>query len=154
MDYEKTVAVAAGVAAVLLFVARWLWQRASKTPADPWPTEIDVAVRDREAVPLCINCLFPQEAHRWFCPHCGFPTGDYVAVMPYLQVFVVGEVLRKGVMGPPERRIGVQLFLVLYSLAEYTFFAPIYWFWMLRRALGKPICLEYREPVGDKEAEL
>lgn len=107
--------------------------------ADPWPAEVDAAVKAPSAVPLCTNCLYPQEHHRWFCPHCAFPTGDYVPLMPYLQIFVVGEVLRQGVSGPPERRPGVQAFLVLYSLTEYAFFAPLYWFWMLRRAQGKPL---------------
>ena len=118
---------------------------------DPWSAETDAAVRGPSAVPLCINCLFPQGPHRWFCPHCGFPTGDCVAVMPYLQVFVMGEALRRGVAGSPERRAGVQFFLVVYSSAEYAVFAPLYWFWMWRRARGKPIGTECREPIAFEE---
>lgn len=118
---------------------------------DPWSAEIDAAAKDSAAVPLCLNCLLPQAPHRWFCPQCGFPTGDYVPLMPYLQVFMVGEVLRRGVSGPPERRVGVQVFLMVYSVTEYAVFAPIYWFWMLRRAEGKPICTERREPSEIEE---
>jgi hypothetical protein len=118
---------------------------------DPWPSEIDAAVRSPVAVPLCVNCLYPQEGHRWFCPHCGFPSGDYIAAMPYLQVFVAGEALRKGVMGPPERRVGVRVFLVVLSIAEYAVFAPVYWYWMIRRAQGKPICEERREAIMFEE---
>ena len=123
---------------------RDLW---SHVPPDPWPQEIDAAVRLPEAVPLCIDCLYPQEAHRWFCPHCGEPTGDQVALMPYLQVFVMGELFRNGVMGPPERRKGVVFFLFVYSAAQYGLFAPLYWFWMLRKAQGEPICHELRRDL-------
>lgn len=35
-------------------------------PPDPWPEEVDAAVRSPEAVPLCIDCLYPQEHHHWF----------------------------------------------------------------------------------------
>ena len=110
--------------------------------SDPWPADIDAEARDPRAVPLCLNCLCPQERHVWFCPVCGYPTGDYVATMPYLPALLNGEFFRRGVMGPPENRIGVQVFLVVYSAASYLFFAPLYWYWMIRRARGKPICFE------------
>lgn len=73
--------------------------------------------------------------------------------MPYLQNFALGEVLRRGVMGAPERRRGVQVFLVVYSLCEYTVFAPVYWYWMHRRARGRPIVTEQRPQLvlGDNE---
>lgn len=119
---------------------------------DPWPAEIDAAVKDPAAVPLCCNCLYPQEANPWRCPHCGFPVGEYVALNPYLQLFLVGEVLRKGVIGPPERRVGVQVFLVVFSLGQYAVFAPIYWYWMVRRAQGKPICAERRREIKFEES--
>jgi hypothetical protein len=121
-------------------LAAWLLSAVPGGHRDPWPPEFDQAVKDPKAVPLCINCLFPQGPDGWFCPHCGYPTGDYVAMMPYLQIFVVGELFRQGVMGPPVRHGGVQLFLVVFSLSQYGFFAPIYWYWMVRRAGGKPIC--------------
>ncbi len=73
--------------------------------------------------------------------------------MPYLENFVVGEVLRRGVMGPPERRRGVQLFLIIYSFTQYVIFAPLYWYWMLRRANGRPICTENRPTLQLEEPE-
>ena len=60
--------------------------------------------------------------------------------MPYLEIFVVAEVLRRGVSGAPERRVGVQVFLVLLAAVKYVAFAPVYWFRMLRRTRGRPIC--------------
>lgn len=119
---------------------------------DPWPAEVDAAVRDPAAVPLCVNCLQPQAGHHWFCPHCGGPTGEYVATMPYLYIFQQGEFFRRGVMGPPERRVGVLVFQALYAAANYSFFAPVYWFWMVRRAQGRPICVERRPVVRFEEA--
>jgi hypothetical protein len=71
-------------------------------------------------------------------------------MMPYLQIFPVAEVLRRGVMGPPERRTGVQVFLIILSLTQYAMFAPVYWFWMARRASGRPICYEQRKDIPDE----
>ena len=72
--------------------------------------------------------------------------------MPYLQIFVLAEVLRRGVTGSPERRIGVQVFLALLSITQYAVFAPVYWFWMFRRAQGRPICHEPVFPVEEENA--
>lgn len=127
---------------------RWL-----RPAPDPWSAEIEHSVRDPSAVPLCVNWLFPQGPHAWFCPCCGYPTGDYVVLMPYLQNFVVGEFFRRGVMGPPERRRGVQLFLAIYSTCQYGFFAPVYWYWMVCRALGKPIAIGHRPELVLEENE-
>lgn len=126
-----------------------------ETTPDPWPSEVDEAVRRRDAVPLCVNCLSPH-GHHWFCPHCGFPGGEYVTVMPYLHVFATGEALRRGVLGPPENNLPQTAMLVLFSAANYGPFAPLYWFWMSRKAAGRPICEIHRrelpsEPASDLE---
>ncbi len=102
--------------------------RAEHVMVDPWPADLDAEVRKPEAVPLCINCLCPQWPHPHFCPHCAFPTGDRVAVMHFLSVFVLGELLRQGVSGPPERRRGVLAFLIALGAVQYTFPAPVYWY--------------------------
>ncbi len=119
-------------------------RRQLRPEPDPWSADVAARVNDKAATPLCLNCLFPQGPHAWFCLNCGFPTGEYVVLMPYLQNFVLGEALRRGVMGAPERRCGVQAFFVLYSICEYTVFAPLYWYWMLRRSRGRPIATEQR----------
>ncbi len=126
-------------------LARFVRNLFHRGPPDPWSREEDAAVRAREAVALCVNCLAPQPPHRRFCPECAYPTGEFVATMPYLTNYVVGEALRQGVIGPPERRVGVLAFLVLYSTTQYSIFAPLYWYWLYRRARGRPICQAVRK---------
>lgn len=71
--------------------------------------------------------------------------------MPYLQNFAVGEFFRRGVMGPPEPRLGIQVFLTIYSMSQYSIFAPVYWYWMMCRSLGKPIATEHRPELVPNE---
>jgi len=139
-----------GVASILVLICR-IREIASKIPPDPWPQEVDLAVRAKDAVPVCINCLYPQQGQRWFCPHCGCTTGEYVTMMHYLWVFPQGEVFRRGVIGPPEKNFALTLGYVLYSVTQYSIFAPIYWFWMVRKACGKPICQAQRKDLQFEE---
>lgn len=129
-------------------LARVFW--ADYAMVDPWPAEVEAEVRRADAVPLCPNCLAPQGPHPHFCPHCAFPTGDRVAAMHYLSVFVVGELVRQGVSGPPERRRGVLTFLIVLGVVQYSVFAPVYWYWLWRRARGRPICNGQRQPLPDE----
>ncbi len=120
-------------------------------PPDPWSREVDEAVRRPEAHPICPNGLRPQNQHFWFCAHCGFPGGDCLTMMPYLQNYSLGEVLRRGVIDSQERRKGVLLGFVMLSSIHYLVFAPIYWFGMYRKATGHPICEEKRPRFADDE---
>jgi hypothetical protein len=148
---EKTIAWVSATAVFTGLLAWRIREIASHARADPWPPEADIAARARDAVPLCVNCLCPQEGHPWFCPHCGFPAGEYVTTMPYLQVFALGELFRRGVIGPPEKGFVQKVFFVLSSAGEYFLFAPLYWFWMARKASGKPICQAKRIELGPDE---
>jgi hypothetical protein len=120
-------------------------------PPDPWPKEVDISVRAPDAIPLCIDCLYPQEEHPWFCPHCHFPTGECVPMMHYLQIFSLGEVLRCGVIGPPEKGLARKIFLIFLSISQYAIFAPIYWYWMARKSRGRPICHAQRKDIAFEE---
>lgn len=135
--------VALAGALALAFVA-WLHRQFQKMPKDPWPDEIDREVRSSEARPVCTNCLFPHAGHHWICPHCGFPGGEYLTVMPYLQVFPLGEFFLRGVTGAPERNAPKTIMFVIVALLNYNIFAVIYWYWMVRRAVGVPIREERR----------
>jgi len=151
MTPESIVGTISIVAALAMLLIRKLQEVASNVSPDPWPQEIDHEVKTPEAVPLCVDCLYPQDEDRWFCPHCGFPTGNYVTTMHYLHIFAMGEVLRRGVIGPPEKGPGRKMFFAIYSLSEYGPFAPIYWFWMVRKACGKPICQAHRKELEFEE---
>jgi hypothetical protein len=61
---------------------------------DPWGKEIEAAVYNDSAVPLCHRCFTEHENTTLFCPKCGAAVGDYNNVMPWVQVFSEGEVLR------------------------------------------------------------
>jgi hypothetical protein len=121
---------------------------------DPWPAEIDAAIRAPAAVPLCVNCLSPQSGHRWLCAQCACPVGDFAPLMPNLQPFCIGHIMRRGVIGPPDRRCGVNVFLCVMAFHQYAVFAPVYWFWLVRKWQGKPICEEKHWPVGFEAEDL
>jgi hypothetical protein len=150
---EALIATAALAFAAVLASVTWIRRLASKTASDPWPREVDVEVRDPSAIPLCVNCTFPQEGHYWFCPYCGFPAGDFVTSMPYLYIFALGESMRRGVTGPPEKDAALSTFLTIIAACQYSVFAPLYWYWMFRKSRGKPICMTWRrEPNLEKGA--
>lgn len=46
--------------------------------------------------------------------------------------------------GPPDPSFFRQLFHVLFSVQYYSVFAPLYWFWMWRKADGRPIAIPHR----------
>lgn len=55
-------------AAIYIF-CRWLLA-CPRTP-DPWGAEVEQAVEEEHAVPVCPHSLTPQEHNGWFCPECG-----------------------------------------------------------------------------------
>ena len=59
--------------------------------------------------------------------------------MPFLQVFSIGEVLRRGVTDKPKKGLrGILeiLFLVLLLLAQYHIFSLVYWAWLILKEVG------------------
>jgi hypothetical protein len=123
-------------------LASWIraWWRSFDKP-NPWPDEIEAAVRAPDAIPVCHCCATPCELPVWFCPDCGAAIGPYNNVMPYIYLFSVGEALRSGV-GPeahftPFRTVAY----VVIGLAEYGVFAPLYFIRLYRnyrRLKGAP----------------
>jgi hypothetical protein len=106
-----------------LFLA---WFRKAVKP-DPWGAEVAAELATAAARPLCPRCLEPHAEADWFCRHCGAATGDYNNVNPYLYLFSLGEVLRRGTSEAFPRRGYTLLGFILISLAEYAVFAPVYW---------------------------
>jgi len=121
---------------------------------DPWSPEDDAAAKDPAASKLCLRCLHPQTrtAQGWFCPNCGEPDCDNI-YKPYLYISSIGALARRGVMGKSEKGFFKNLFLVLFSSLQYLFFAPIYWYWMICKAVGKPICDDIVPPPDLTDAD-
>jgi hypothetical protein len=117
------------VTAIIRFV---LSARKAPRTVEPWGKEIEEAVNGDEAVPLCHHCLAPQTHNGWFCPECGATVGPYCNFMPYIYVFIQGEVLRAGVTGRMRRSPLIVIGYVLISLHMFSIVAPIYWFFLFR----------------------
>ena len=109
-----------------------VWLAGAKRTADPWGEEIDKALEQDEAVPLCHHCFTPQQHQGWFCPECGATTGPYCNYLPYVYIFSQGEVLRAGVTERFGRRPIIVIGYLLFSLSMYFIAAPIYWFFLFR----------------------
>jgi hypothetical protein len=118
----------------IYFVIYLVTYLAMKTPAraDPWDIEITKAVEDPQALPLCHRCFTPQDHLGWFCPVCGAAVGRYNNWMPYVNVFSEGEVLRAGTKDHIRPSLLVIADYLLYSLAAYFVFAPMYWYFLFR----------------------
>ncbi len=59
-----------------------LWLTSAARTPDPWGEEVEAALNQGEAVPLCHHCFTPQEHNGWFCPSCASTTGPYCNYLP------------------------------------------------------------------------
>ena len=109
-----------------------LWLMEAKRAPDPWGDEIDKALDQDDAVPLCHHCLTPQQHNGWFCPECGATVGPYCNYLPFVYLFSQGEVLRAGVTERFRRSPLIVIGFVLVSLAICAFAAPVYWFFLFK----------------------
>jgi hypothetical protein len=123
-----------GVIGLLIF-AFWrliLWVRAATPKPEPWGAEIEAALQSDDATPVCHRCLTPHSNTAWFCEHCGSAVGAYNNLMPFVDVFSQGEVLRNGVTD----KFRASPFLITgylrYSLVNYFIFAPLFWFFFFK----------------------
>jgi hypothetical protein len=126
---ERTIAVLAvlGICAVFLYrILRWIMSGPC-TP-DPWDLQTESPVDLDEAIPLCDQCLAPQQHNGWFCPECGATVGPYSNYLPFVYVFSQGEVLRAGTSGRLRRSPLITLGLVISSFVMFAVVAPFYWF--------------------------
>ena len=110
------------------------WWSSSDSP-NPWPDEVDVALHEPDAVPVCFRCVTPCEDTEWFCPTCGAAIGPYNNVMPFIYIYSIGEALRSGV-GPEAHftRFRTVAYIAI-GLAQFGVYAPLYLF---------RLCLNYR----------
>jgi hypothetical protein len=110
-------------AAVYLF-CRWLLA-CPRTP-DPWASDIEQAVEQEEAVPVCPHCLTPQEHNGWFCPECGSTSGQYSNYLPFVYLFSIGDAVRAGVQQRNRWSPLLAVGFVLVAFAWLSILAPIY----------------------------
>jgi len=111
--------------------AKAFWE--APPPPDPWTGEEDEAARSDEALPLCPHCLTPQEGTDWFCPKCGKAVGPYNNMMPFVNIFSVGEVARAGVGNEVPHNWLTRVGYALFAVAAYAFAFPIYLFRLVFR---------------------
>jgi hypothetical protein len=119
----------------LALVCVWrffVWIAKAPLTPNPWSEEIEKQLHEPDAVEICHRCLTPQPPTAWFCENCGNAVGRYNNWMPYIYVFSQGEVLRNGVMHKFRVRPLIVVGYLLYSLACYLVFAPIYWYRLFR----------------------
>ncbi len=134
------IAALAVVALVVVLIIRWI-RRAVPRP-DPWGEEIERAVQEEDAVPLCPHCLAPQESDTWFCPACGSSIGPYNNVNPYLYAFSLGDLFRNGTTGWAAARPLVILgFLLLSFWACLAYALP-----SLQAIISDPVLVIYWGP--------
>jgi hypothetical protein len=123
--------IVAGLGAGLLALAGlWrliVWVREAPQKPDPWDAGIDRQLEASEAVEICHRCFAGQPPNAWFCEHCGSAVGPYNNLMPYLNVFSEGEVLRNGSADRLRTNPFVIAGYVLFSLSVYAIFAPVFW---------------------------
>jgi hypothetical protein len=99
-----------------LFWRLLAWVRSAPTKPDPWDAEVE---KEIEAAPeICPHCSTPQPPTAWFCEHCGRAVGPYNNLMPYIQVFSEGEVLRNGTQ---DRMRKSPLIVIGYFLISFDF---------------------------------
>lgn len=88
--------IAAAILVVLCFAIYRFIQRIRRLVPrpDPWGEDVQAAVCDESALPVCHRCFTEHEPSTAFCPKCGTAVGAYNNIMPWVQVFSEGEVLR------------------------------------------------------------
>ena len=139
-SHERELAAIVVLGLLALVVYRVvLWLMGTARTADPWSDEINKALDQDDAVPLCNHCLTPQQHNGWFCPECGATVGPYCNYMPYVYIFSQGEVLRAGVTERLRLTPLIAIGYVFLSHCTFAVVAPVYWFFLfknLRRGVG------------------
>ncbi len=152
-EHELMALVVLGIVVVALYrVVLWLME--AERTADPWGEEIDKALEQDDAVPVCHHCLTPQRHNGWFCPECGATVGPYCNYLPFVYLFSQGEVVRAGVTERFRRSplivVGLVLFPLAMSLSAFSGFIGLvltlaYWFVLMEH-------MRHRDTAGTDAA--
>jgi len=135
--------IVAGYAIVgLAIAALWkliAWVRESPVQPEPWDASVEKELE--VATEVCPHCSTPQPVHAWFCRHCGRAVGPYNNLMPYVQIFSEGEVLRNSTQRQFRNRPLILIGYFLIGLAFFPLFLlPVYWLSLVRswKQSGRP----------------
>jgi len=120
-----------GIVAVALYRV-FLWLREAARTPDPWGPELEAALEAPEAVPLCHDCLMPQQHNGWFCPECGAAVGRYCNWLPGVYIFSMGEAFRSGVTERFRLTWPIAAGYVLVSFHAFSCMAPICWIFLFK----------------------
>ncbi|MGJ8653358.1 MAG: hypothetical protein ACSHX8_08795 [Opitutaceae bacterium] len=120
----------------LYHLLRRLW---NVDAPNPYGTVEFVEPADEPEVPLCLNCLVPEEGHQWICSNCGWPTSFHGSQMSYIDVFCMGALLRSGVDGSVKLTRFRMIGLIIYSIMQYSIFSPLYWYRLSQAKKGNYI---------------
>ncbi len=141
------------------------WIREAPPTPDPWDAEVEQKLQEPETLEICHRCLSPQEPGAWFCKHCGAAVGPYNNLMPFINVFSEGEVLRNGISDRFRNRpfIAAGYFLIslsfilglvinypLVTVGIFSFVALVYWLSVWRN-LKRPS--ERQEPAEEQDTQ-
>ncbi len=110
-----------------------------KREKDPWEhvlSEEEIEAIFASKMELCVNCSHPESRSRWFCNKCGYPGGAYTPYMPYLYLHWLGWLFRSSVDGSVRLTKFNVCGLIIASLMQYGFFAPLYWYRLAGAATG------------------
>ena len=75
----------------------FVWLKDVELTPDPWGPDVQAGLEAPEALPVCHDCLAPQDHIGWFCPECGAAVGKYCNYLPGVYIFSVGEAFRSAV---------------------------------------------------------
>lgn len=106
---------------------------------NPYGTVEFIEKGEGPEIALCLNCLAPECGHQWICAECGWPSSFYGSQMPFIDVYCMGALFRSGVDGSVELTKFRIIGLIVYSIANYHIFAPLYWYWVFQARKGNPI---------------
>ncbi|HSH93073.1 MAG TPA: hypothetical protein VK968_02930 [Roseimicrobium sp.] len=107
------------------------WHTDRPASPDPWNDEVAAGMDAEDAKALCHQCLEAHDSSHDFCKDCGAPVGQYTNWLPFPFYFSIGHILRLGASGGYKETPFTVCGFILLGLAEYGWFAPVYWWRLL-----------------------
>ena len=117
---------------LLVKFVRWLLSGPPDLHPDPWDAQVTAELSETTSAPLCHRCLMPNDPLSNFCSDCGAPVGMFTNWLPYPYLLSIGHTLRIGTSGSFKRSPLTIAGFFLFTLAEYSILAPVYWFSFLK----------------------